>query len=295
MVRAMTSKRPTYLKPMRLCPFGWFGGKTIHIPFILQHLPLDANHFCDVYGGSASVILNVPHYPIQTYNDLNSEVVNFFTVLRDHPTEMDRLISLTPLSREELMKACLPNPTACPLERARLFYVRARQTRSGMSQNRLAGSWGYSLKNHGRLTNVSINRWLKNILSGDLLEIARRLLLVQIENRPALEVLRMYDAEDIIFYLDPPYVHSSRGHTRVYKHEMSNQDHEELAEVCCQLKGRVLLSGYKSDLYARIFKEWYRVDDRPRWAPAAQGLRQESLWMNFTPLSQMELFENGRT
>ncbi len=42
----------------KMIAFGWYGGKYVHLDFILPHLPVDAEHFCDVYGGSAAVLIN---------------------------------------------------------------------------------------------------------------------------------------------------------------------------------------------------------------------------------------------
>ena len=79
--------------------------------FLLPYLPTDAAHFCDVFGGSAAVLINREPAPVETYNDLDSELVNFFATLR-HPEHGERLlqgIALTPFSREELELACTPN------------------------------------------------------------------------------------------------------------------------------------------------------------------------------------------
>ena len=67
----------------KLIAFGWYGGKFTHLDFILPHIPTDAEHYCDVFGGSAAVLLNRPPAPVETYNDLDSELVNFFATLRD--------------------------------------------------------------------------------------------------------------------------------------------------------------------------------------------------------------------
>jgi DNA adenine methylase len=60
--------------------FGWYGGKYSHLDWLLPLLP-PSQHFCDVFGGSAAVIINRPPAPVETYNDIHSEVVNFFRVL----------------------------------------------------------------------------------------------------------------------------------------------------------------------------------------------------------------------
>lgn len=127
----------------KMIAFGWYGGKFVHLDFILPHLPTDAEHFCDVYGGSAAVLINRVPARVETYNDLDTELVNFFSVLRDQQDELIRSIGLTPFSREELVKACSPAEKLPPLERARRFYVRARQTRTGLAQTSSEGRWAH--------------------------------------------------------------------------------------------------------------------------------------------------------
>ena len=101
----------------------------------------DVLPFGDVYGGSAAVMINRVPAPVETYNDLDPELVNFFAVLRRQPDELIREIGLTPLSREERVTACIPMPDLGALERARRFYVRARRTRTGLAQTSSEGRW----------------------------------------------------------------------------------------------------------------------------------------------------------
>src|SRR2546426_10167409 len=92
----------------KMIAFGYYGGKFSHLDFILPLLPTHFTHYCEVFGGSAAVLINRPPAPAETYNDLDGEVVNFFECLRDHGKDLVRLISLTPFSRVELVKALKP-------------------------------------------------------------------------------------------------------------------------------------------------------------------------------------------
>src|SRR6266581_5436560 len=123
----------------KMIAFGYYGGKFSHLDFILPLLPTHFTHYCEVFGGSAAVLINRPPAPVETYNDLDGEVVNFFECLRDHGKELVRLISLTPFSRVELVKALKPTTGLSSLERARRFFVRARQTRTGLAQTSSEG------------------------------------------------------------------------------------------------------------------------------------------------------------
>jgi len=153
--------------------FGYYGGKFSHLDFILPLLPTRYTHFCEPFGGSAAVLINRPPAPVETYNDLDSEVANFFRCLRDHGEELIRLISLTPFSREELVKACTPEPGLTPLERARRFFVRARQTRTGLAQTSSEGRWAHCVLTSRAGMAGAVSRWLGSI--DGLPEIVQRL------------------------------------------------------------------------------------------------------------------------
>ena len=261
--------------------FGWYGGKFVHLDFILPRLPTDAEHFCDVYGGSAAVLINRAPAAVETYNDLDSELVNFFSVLRDAPDALVRQIGLTPFSREELAKACAPARGLDALERARRFYVRARQTRTGLAQTSSEGRWAHCVLTSRAGMAGAVSRWLGAVEG--LPEIVQRLQRVQIENAPALEVIARYDTPRTLFYLDPPYVHRSRGDSAAYGHEMTDHDHRQLAALLHHIKGRAVLSGYRSRLYDELFSTWHRVDADEKLCNSSKGKRTESLWMNFDP------------
>lgn len=92
-----------------LIPFNYFGGKYMHANWIISKLP-KTKSYVEVFGGSGIILINKPPCQIETYNDLNSSVVNFFKVLRERPEELIEQIYLTPYSREEFFD-CYKNPT----------------------------------------------------------------------------------------------------------------------------------------------------------------------------------------
>ena len=275
------SYRRTAKRHRRRIAFGWYGGKFSHLDFLLPHLPNDATHFCDVYGGSAAVLINREPAPVETYNDLDSELVNFFAMLR-HPNGGERLlkeIALTPFSREELALACAPTAGLDNVERARRFYVRARQTRTGLAQTSSQGRWAQCILTSRSGMAGAVSRWLGAIEG--LPPIIDRLMRVQIDNAPALEVVRRYDTPETLFYLDPPYVHDARSDTHAYYGEMNDSEHTELAQLLHGIKGRAAISGYRSELYDDLYGDWRRVDAPAKNCHSVRQLRQESLWMNY--------------
>ncbi|MCY3878975.1 MAG: DNA adenine methylase [Rhodobacteraceae bacterium] len=274
-----TGRRIARRRSKRLIAFGWYGGKYTHLDFLLPLIPDDATHFCDVFGGSAAVLLNVKPYPVETYNDVDSELVNFFETLRNQGEKLIKAIGLTPFSREELVRACESEAGLTKLERARRFYIRARQTRTGLAQTSSEGRWAHCILTSRAGMSGAVSRWLGSVEG--LSEITQRLQRVQIENAPAIEVIQRYDTDNTVFYVDPPYVHKARGDSAAYGYEMTDGDHETLAEVLKTARGRVVLSGYRTDLYDQHYRHWRRVDAEERICHSVRKPRQESVWLNF--------------
>jgi DNA adenine methylase len=265
----------------KMIAFGYYGGKFSHLDFLLPLLPITFTHFCEPFGGSAAVLINRTPASVETYNDLDSEVVNFFSCLRDRGDELIRLISLTPFSREELVRACRPEPSLSAIERARRFFVRARQTRTGLAQTSSEGRWAHCVLTSRAGMAGAVSRWLGSVEG--LPQIVQRLQRVQIENAPATEVIQRYDSEETLFYCDPPYPHEVRGDTKAYGYEMSDEGHEDLAEVLRSADGAVAVSGYRCPLMDRLYRGWIRVDANPRLCNASKGERTESVWLNYDP------------
>jgi DNA adenine methylase len=266
--------------PGKLIAFGWYGGKFSHLNWLLPLLP-ECHHYCEPFAGSAAVLLNREPSPVETYNDIDGEVANFFRVLRDSKEDLVERIGLTPFSREEFYKSVTKNPVSIEdaIERARLFYVRARQARTGLAQTASLGRWANCRNTSRAGMSGVVSRWLGAI--EDLPHIAMRLLRVQIENRPANEIVRLYDDPGTLFYCDPPYVHDSRTDRKAYGYEMIDAEHRELAYTLNLCRGRVAISGYRCDLMDQLYKGWKRIDAPEKMCHSVKKMRTEALWVNF--------------
>lgn len=267
------------MRKRKLIAFGWYGGKYSHLNWLLPLLP-QTTHFCEPFGGSAAVLLNREPSPVETYNDLDGEVVNFFRVLREQKEALIEAIGLTPFSRQEFAKAISePRDGLSDLERARRFYILARQVRTGLAQKASNGRWA-----HCRLTSRAgmagaVSRWLGAVEA--LPEIAQRLLRVQLENDLAANVIKRYDDVQTLFYCDPPYPHSSRGDSNAYAYEMTDQEHVELADLLRNVKGKVALSGYHCDLLDELYDDWTCIEAPAKKIHSVKTERVEVLWVNY--------------
>lgn len=266
----------------KLIAFGWYGGKYSHLSWLLPLLP-HSFHFCEPFGGSAAVLLNKEPSQVETYNDLDGEVVNFFEVLRDKKDALIEKIALTPFSRKELALACSKELHPDPIERARRFYVRARQVRTGLAQTASEGRWATCTGTSRGGMSGAVRRWLGGIEK--LEDIATRLLRVQIENRPAADVIKFYDSNQTLFYCDPPYIHSTRGDAKAYSFEMKDDQHVALADILNNVKGRVALSNYDCPLMNELYpsSKWKKFVAPAMTIHSTKDKRSEVLWMNYDP------------
>lgn len=266
--------------------FGWYGGKFSHLGWLLPLLP-ECQHYCEPFGGSAAVLLNRSSSPVETYNDIDGEVANFFRVLRDQKEDLLEKIGLTPFSREEFETAITDSSDGISnLERARRFFIRARQVRTGLAQKASSGRWA-----HCRLTSRAgmagaVSRWLGSVEG--LSEIAQRLLRVQIENAPAIDVIKRYDSSETLFYCDPPYPHESRRDSNAYGYEMTDREHRMLAHVLHGVEGKVALSSYRCELMDELYSDWNCIEAPTKKCHSVKAPRREVLWVNYLAEKEQE-------
>lgn len=265
----------------RLIAFGWYGGKYSHLDWLLPLLP-KTTHYCEPFGGSAAVLINREPSPVETYNDIDGEVVNFFRVLRDEKNNLIRAIAFTPFSRREFeLSISQPIQELSNLERARRFFIRARQVRTGLAQTASSGRWAHCLLTSRAGMAGAVSRWLGSV--DDLSMIVQRLQRVQIENCPAIEVIQRYDSEETLFYCDPPYPHDSRGDSKAYAYEMTDDEHRRLAGVLHNVEGKVAISGYDCAIMNELYGDWRRILALSKYCHSIKKPRTEVLWVNYNP------------
>jgi DNA adenine methylase len=288
-------------------PLKWFGGKSYLAKRIVALFPRHL-HYVEAYAGGLAVLLerdpNDESLWVSTdgnrggvsevANDLNAELVNFWRVLRDEAAfrSFSRLANAIPLSRKEFEDACasrrdvvvdfpaMLSEGRCYVPAAVDFFVCCRQSRAGS----FTGFTSLTRSRTRRGVNGNASEWLSAVEG--LPAVHARLRPVVIERMPALDLVRREDATETLFYLDPPYLHSTRTTTDGYACEMTEQDHADLLEVLGTLEGKFILSGYRSDLYdtAAVKYGWRRVDiDIANHAAGGKAKRRmtECLWMNY--------------
>ena len=244
----------------------YYGGKFRLSQWIINHFPKHI-HYIEPFGGGASILLQKEPAPLETYNDLDNNVVNFFRVLRHQTDELIRHIHLTPWARVEY-ESCLKNSGEA-MEDARRFFVRLWMSLHGGTRTSET-SWRRGKESKSPM---------KYLRPENLYAVAERLWNVQIENRDALKLITEMDSPTALFYLDPPYPASTRSDKNRYTFEMSDDDHRQLGNLLLDLKGNIIISGYQCPLYQELFEDkgWQRIDKNTL---ANGGIkRTESLWL----------------
>lgn len=254
------------------------GSKKRIASWIISHMPPHHSYLEPFFGGGAVLFEKKPS-AIETVNDLDGDVVNFFRVLRNQKEELKEWLKYTPYAREVYREAFELHPQS-EIEQAGYFAVRSMQSH-GFRTN---GNCGWKKDVHGREAAYALRNW--NELPELIEEMAARLKEVQIENMPALELIRAFNYSDVLIYADPPYVLSTRSRPQ-YKYEMTNQNHVDLLLELCQSKAMVMISGYDCPLYEKYLSGWRKEQIRARTQNNAA--RIETLWMNFEPSYQFNL------
>ena len=262
----------------------YHGGKFRLADWIISHFPKHET-YVEPFGGGASVLLSKTPSRMEVYNDLDSDIVNFFEILRDQQLaeELAQQIELTPYSRVEFLNA--RDETSDRIERARRLVVRAQMGFGSAGATR--AKTGFRLDT-ARSGSDIVTIWQRQ--PKIIIQAAARLKKVLIENRDAIKVIQDHDREDTLFFIDPPYVHETRAiWDKAYRHEMTNAEHEQLIDVLKQCKGKVILCGYEHPIYKEL--NWKKViKSVAASGQAGSEKREEILWINPQAEKQGDLF-----
>lgn len=255
-------------------PLCWYGGKTKSVKFLLPLIPKHKT-YVEVFAGSAALLFAKERSKVEILNDINKDLVNFYRVLRDEQLYdiLTRMLITTPYSKTELRNAYMMLPTTTdPVKRAYYFFILVRQSFSA-TMNR-------SFCNPTHHIN-QCSRWLSAI--DRLPEAVSILSRCHIECASYEHMINMYDSEDTFFYLDPPYIASTRKCIG-YKHEMRGQDHKKLVTLLLSIKGTALLSCYDHDIYKSLIDNGWKTfcyDNHLKTAPKnLDNYRKETIYIH---------------
>lgn len=252
------------------------GSKWSMADLIINQMP-EHETYVEPFFGSGAVFFNKDKSKVETINDMDSRIVNFFEVCRDYPDQLVNMIMFTPHSRDEYYKSYQISND--PIEDARRLMVRCWQAIGAKTSDKTG--WRSIINANGPDTATEWATVWERIE-----EVAYRLKGVQIENQDAVKLLDRYNRPDVLTYVDPPYLLETRS-KRLYQHEYTVTDHKELLSLLAEYKGSVILSGYQSKLYDDMLPDWYKIHFEANAEAGAK--RTETLWMNYEPNGQLSL------
>lgn len=257
------------------------GSKWSIADWIISFFPTH-HSYLEPFLGSGAVLFNKTRSNIETVNDLDGDVVNFFEWVKRDPERLAKEIYYTPYARqvyEETFNRIERNS----LRKAVHFCIRLNM-RHGFRTNGEKVGWKNDVQ--GRERAYAAGDWCS--LPERIIQATERLRHVQIENRPAADVIERFNYSNVLIYCDPPYLLSERDRKQ-YKEEMSDREHADLLQVLIQHKGPALISGYESDLYNNVLRGWNKAETVNF---SHSGIKKkEILWMNFEPEKQMSIFD----
>lgn len=213
------------------------------LKYILPNIPKHRIYVEPFVGGGAVFWAKEPSQ-VEVVNDINKEVINFYTVSKKHFRSLNTEIQATIHSREQHRQAQVvyDNPDMFSLvKRAWAFWTLANQSFSSI----IGGGWGFA-------KDVSVERRLTAKKRNFIRIYTTRLERVQVECNDAIKVIKSRDIEDAFFYCDPPYFNSDMGHFKGYTvHDFTN-----LLEILAHIKGKFLLSSYPSEILTKYIQKY---------------------------------------
>lgn len=261
--------------------FRYPGSKWSIAEWIISHFPENYERmiYLEPFVGSGAVFFNKKPGTVETINDLDSDIVNLFLVLREHPEDLKQALDLTPYSREEYDRSF--EPCDEPVEKARRYIVKTTQAIGAKLQGKQKCGW----RNHKQMKiGGTACKWGG---ISDTVDLAAARLrsdtthLVQIEHMDALKLIARYNNSDTLMYLDPPYLLSTRKSGALYNHEMDEAEQVLLLDLITKSRAKIIISGYESDLYNRRLVGWYKDSTQSHTTSAVMAT--ETIWMNYEP------------
>lgn len=283
---SLASPAPAPHKPLK--PVLQYPGSKVRLAPTILGLLGEHKGYVEPYVGSAAVLLAKPKVNVETVNDLNEVLIDFYEVLRDKALRFDLIEQLvdTPYAEAELKRCWVDDPELDRVERARRFFVRSNQQFVSGQGN---GRWTMTSNPSSGHTNAS--KWMN--YKTRLHAMSERLQAVQIANRDSVQFLRdILDkgtpTKDIAVYADPPYLAETRNGSKYAVESDKSAHHVAMLEQLMRFEGPVVISGYPHPLYDEVLASTGQVWSKVVKQVAANSVagkgsvakREEVLWCN---------------
>ena len=248
--------------------------------WVISHFPEDYQKYTYIepFCGGANVLINKDRSELEAICDTDVTVVQIFRALRDESKEFIRRLSNVKYSDDTFKRAVkrAEEPFDDYLDHAINEYILRRMSRGGLKK---AFAWSERLRG-GQAGDV--NAWKTALKLLPIL--SERLREVHIFNKPGQEVIKTFNNKNTLIYADPPYLHETRKSPDAYQYEMTTDQHIELARILNSFAGKVVISGYPSPLYNRLYKNWTAASKKIANHSSQQKtkkMKTEILWKNY--------------
>lgn len=204
----------------------WIGGKRRLAKSILPLIPAH-DCYCEPFCGAAAIFFLKQPSPTEVINDINSELVNLYRVVRHHLEEFIRQFKWSLISRE-IYKWLQDTPvqTLTDIQRAARFYYLQKLAFGGKVSSQ---TFGTAATSPPRLNLLRIEE--------DLSTAHLRLARTCVEHLDWHRCIIKYDRPTTLFYLDPPY-----WQTEGYGVPFPLDQYQAMADLLRTIKGKAILS-----------------------------------------------------
>jgi len=209
-------------------PLAWLGGKSKLASQIIERMPAHTA-YVEVFAGAAWVLFSKEPSKVEIINDINSELVNFYRVVKHHRPAFIEQLDGQLIARDEFMRfLCTPPDVLTDIQRAARFYYVSKMSFGARVSS---PSFGVAATGAPRLNLTT--------LDADIASAEVRLKRVFVENLPYETVLTRFDKSGTLFYIDPPYWGCEGDYGR---NIFDRDDFSKLASLLASLKGKFILS-----------------------------------------------------
>lgn len=223
----------------------WVGGKRLLRKTIAPLIPNDIMSYIEPFGGGGWILFyNEKWADLEIYNDLDGRLVNLFRIVKYHPNALKEELKYL-LGSRQMFTDFLKSEPITDIQKAVKFLFLITRSFGGRGE-----SFGTVKKSSG-----GASKSQGNILT-KIDAIHKRLDKVLIENRDFEKLITQYDFEDAFFYCDPPYT-AGCGYDVT---STSNFDHERLANILKNIKGKFLLSYDDSEKVRELYSGFEMIE-----------------------------------
>lgn len=216
---------------------GWVGGKSRLKKYIIPLIPKDVERYIEVFGGAGWVFFAKPPHKIEVFNDIDGNLINLYRQIKNNCDALQAEIDW--------------------LQSRELFYDYRKQIEEqvNLTDIQRAAQYFYLIKISFGSTKSSFATAPKGTykIIEQLPQYKERLRKTIIENRDFEQLIKVYDRENALFYLDPPYVDTEKYYTAA---DFKTSDHNRLKAVLSTIKGRFILSYNDCDFVRNLYKEY---------------------------------------